>query len=325
MKKFWVNFICSFVPFKGIRHNIRAKLLKKNNSLDCAILQSKLDICLDRLNFLEKLIKTTVCVSDIPPASGVLELVQKSEVAILKRFSEVIKQHKLRWWIDSGTLIGYIRHNGFIPWDDDIDICVMREDYEKLPEILLAEFTSGGFFFTVGDIIRLYYKELHIWVDVFPIDQGGKRASLRGEEYENFVEILNYIKSLSDFNHDKWLHHEAPVSKEYIQTALKLRDEKLVPQKAKDGFLFLGVETSVRNRCLIDYDWVFPLKKSMWMGVEVYIPSHPDYYLTAFYGDYMGWPDNFCAAHGVFSPSIRIDLLQQHQELINNFSLSVEK
>lgn len=319
MKKFLVNLLCAFVPSQSVRHSIRAKLLKKNNSLDYYILQSKLDTCLDRLNFLENLIKATVSVSNFPAASGVLSLVQKSEVAILQHFSMVIKQYKLRWWLDSGTLIGHVRHNGFIPWDDDIDICMMRDDYEKLPEILSKSFATDGFFFRVGEIIRLYYKNLHVWVDIFPIDSGYQEELLKGEEYSNFVKIIDDIKSKTDFDYNKWLNHESPVSQNYLDTAFWQRDNELVPSKVDKGFLFLGVETGVKNRCLFKYDWIFPLKPVNWLGVDTFIPNRTDFYLTAMYGDYLSWPNNFNAAHGAFSAKITTDLLAEHQELISKF------
>lgn len=54
---------------------------------------------------------------------------------LLQEFSRICKENNLKWRVEGGTLLGAIRHNGFIPWDDDVDICMFRDDYEKLLEL----------------------------------------------------------------------------------------------------------------------------------------------------------------------------------------------
>jgi lipopolysaccharide cholinephosphotransferase len=60
-----------------------------------------------------------------------LHRLQKIELMILKDFMALCEKHQLTWFSFAGTAIGAIRHKGFIPWDDDIDVCLPREDYEK--------------------------------------------------------------------------------------------------------------------------------------------------------------------------------------------------
>ncbi|MBQ9659242.1 MAG: LicD family protein [Clostridia bacterium] len=61
-----------------------------------------------------------------------LRKLQLKELDILKSVIEVCNKRNLKYYIVGGTLIGAIRHGGFIPWDDDMDIAMPREDYEKL-------------------------------------------------------------------------------------------------------------------------------------------------------------------------------------------------
>ena len=313
MRNFFVKLICCFIPSRDKRRKIRKKLLA--SSLD-----AKLDICIQKINFLEQLIKTTVDISNIPPAKGNINLIQEASLAILLRFSKAIKSYDLHWWLDSGTLLGAIRHKGFIPWDDDVDIAMLREDYEKLPDILEKEFNGDGFFFQIGEIIRLYYKELHVWVDIFPMDRGSTENPLTNEEYYKFINVLNFIKQQTDFDHKKWLKHEAPVSKEYLKKCYEIRDEKLVPKKHPKGFIFYGVEVGTNDRTLFSHDWIFPLKSIEWLGIKTFIPNESDKYLRSIYGNYMSWPNDFASDHGTsFNRKIEINQLQDYQELIEQY------
>lgn len=113
------------------------------------------------------------------------------ELDLLAKFTDVCERHGLKYFADAGTLLGAVRHKGFIPWDDDVDVIMPREDYDKLFEIAAQEFqypyffqntmTENGFFrthaqlrnsSTTGFIEIDSKKDINrgIFLDIFPLD-----------------------------------------------------------------------------------------------------------------------------------------------------------
>ena len=73
------------------------------------------------------------------PEGSLLRRQQMRMLDILIEVDKICKKHDIRYWLSSGTLIGAVRHNGFIPWDDDLDIEMMRSDYLRLMKVLPSE------------------------------------------------------------------------------------------------------------------------------------------------------------------------------------------
>ena len=71
--------------------------------------------------------------------SPLMKKVWAVQLDLLAEFARVCEKHNLRWWMDAGTLLGAVRHKGFIPWDDDVDVMMMRKDYETFCEISQRE------------------------------------------------------------------------------------------------------------------------------------------------------------------------------------------
>ncbi|WP_022749837.1 LicD family protein [Lachnobacterium bovis] len=74
-----------------------------------------------------------------------------NELDVLEKIDEICKKYDIKYFADAGTLLGAVRHNGFIPWDDDIDICMFRDDFERFMEIAEKELPKD---YTIHDYKR---------------------------------------------------------------------------------------------------------------------------------------------------------------------------
>lgn len=84
-----------------------------------------------------------------------LEEVHERELKMMKLFIKLCEQYNLRYYMAGGTLLGAVRHKGFIPWDDDIDLLMPRPDYDKLQEIVRKQPLMPRYSFNSSDLGNL--------------------------------------------------------------------------------------------------------------------------------------------------------------------------
>lgn len=88
---------------------------------------------------------------------SVLDRLHKAEMVILKDFIAICEKYDISYFAIAGTAIGAVRHQGFIPWDDDIDIAMLREDYEKFVKVAPNEF-NGKYEMMAPELEKKYYN-----------------------------------------------------------------------------------------------------------------------------------------------------------------------
>lgn len=120
-----------------------------------------------------------------------LKEIQNEELKIMKEFIKICNKKSLKYYLNGGTLLGAVRHKGFIPWDDDIDLFMPRPDYNKLLDLIRnkkvllddnLEFTSKELNNNFAPFLKLVNKSIvlnienkekldkYLWIDIFPLD-----------------------------------------------------------------------------------------------------------------------------------------------------------
>lgn len=136
------------------------------------------------------------------------------ELDLLNEFSKVCEKHNLKWFVHAGTMLGAIRHKGFIPWDDDIDVVMPRKDFEKLNLLGIQEFRHPYFYqteetdrFFCRNYARLrnsnttaiqeweksfkYPYNQGVFIDIFPMDNIPDDESDRTEYFARLTVLNN--------------------------------------------------------------------------------------------------------------------------------------
>lgn len=245
---------------------------------------------------------------------GKLKAVQEILLAYLLEVDRICRKYKIRYFLAGGTLLGAVRHHGFIPWDDDADIMMLREDYDRFLEVAQQELPQGVFLQTEKTDpehhqpftkIRMdntlfatefssRFKKMHngIFVDVLAHD---KTADSRlGQKVHLFTTLLT--RSMV-FN--KWKGAAVPgnVILSAAATAVKhilpmrtlewiMKKNFLWFQNSRSRYLYDGMGMNVR-RGAFPKKWLDETVELEFEGYKFPVPKEYDAYLTWLYGDYM--------------------------------------
>lgn len=266
------------------------------NNLFCKYTNKRLEELNKKLSCIEKGL-----LFSMPCANGKLRTVQLQANNLLIILSEICKEHNLSFWIQGGTLLGAIRHQGFIPWDDDIDCGMPREDLKKLHKILAknssVEYVECYHFVEKWNLycrmpkIR-FKKDPTVFVDIFPYDFIATEDEK--QYWHNFLnmreQLSKDLKSLGFDNLDCEIN-----DKKRLNDAKKII-EKYIPQKIKRDkctHIIWGIENLPSNFCRIyKYSDIFPNNFLIFENNVYPVPNNYDSYVKRQYGNIWAIPDN---------------------------------
>ena len=213
----------------------------------------------------------------------VLRQAQLVMLRMLKIIDYICRKHDISYWMCSGTLLGAVRHKGFIPWDDDLDICMIREDYERFVEIAVNEFDEEC--------------EKGLFIDIFPMDRYHKQKL--PFMFEKMVKVYNTFicKSLDaiyfkDESIDKKiLAFFHPVFHKLVLQYMKFAKKLIDKNRGLGTDCRLGHGFDTLWKRYLRFDDIFPVVEIDFEDSKFFAPHRPDVYLTTLYGpNYMTPP-----------------------------------
>lgn len=198
-------------------------------------------------------------------SAGPVYETQKGSDFLLRKLKELCDKLGIHFWLYSGTLLGAMRHNGFIPWDDDIDVGIMRNDLHKLINYLKDDdYFAIEILYNTEWADRVYkfkFKNTYypVYVDLFPFDY------CNGEP----AKIWYWFRKLKARMVQEFLDYEKQSGNEYRQlfniSEGGLNDiNALFDKYYKEGEKLLGLTTENTGKIIYGYDTVFLID---WMQV----------------------------------------------------------
>lgn len=236
-----------------------------------------------------------------------------------KRMTDFLDENGIEYFISSGTLIGAMRHKGFVPWDDDFDTGVLRKDFEKVKKILkdnFEEIDNSEVSISKNNRLKIIDKALR--------KSTGKILFFHGIEYIQLYQgkNINDCVSMDIFSHDyyrddyTWEEHREYLKKirakrieldlfpkiiEYLDNEIKNNSDIV----EKSNKIYYGIDNLggyiVTPTAFMREDTIYPRKKMVFEGYEFYAPNSPEGYTEVQYKDFMSFPKEIPLGHDGFN------------------------
>lgn len=220
-----------------------------------------------------------------------LRIMQECDAIQLALLGKIFKKHGLEWWMDYGSLLGAVRHKGFIPWDDDMDIGMRREDVKKAYGVLKEELEPYGFevYANNGGTLGVGYKhsQTGVWCDICPVD----------DRY--LTEPIEESKKQLRDQAEKYRSESRRLKHKMTSEKRKTLIEKYLPQTLSDGkHVLFCPEFGVTVGRIFEETVIYPLSTVSFEGYEFPAPCKAEEYLKGIFGDYMSFPTWGVLHHG---------------------------
>ena len=248
----------------------------------------------------EKYLNTFVDIRLAPKATGQLRKMQLLELHLMKELRRFCDEIGVKYWLRGGTALGAYRHKGFIPWDDDVDLGMMREDFDKLKDYInnnsnTYEITSFYNTNALSKVMKFTFKNVEggVFVDIFTFDWCSydnpdnfwAKWLKDKKELQEKLKCLNVgtrayakdippelLKKIEDINNEYKNRYMNSPHKTAICSAIEQIDDR-------------------GHKRIYPYDMIFPLKQIEFEGEQYYIMNRTEDFLENHYGkNYIQFP-----------------------------------
>ena len=266
------------------------------------------------LHILNTLLQNINIYNLLPCQNSFLREYQLKTVHFCKNLCDIFTENNLQYFITSGTLIGYLRHKGFIPWDDDMDLGMMREDYEKLKLLLKERFieidiskimeSKENKLSVFDEYLNKYSNQIlfsithhHIQImrgtsiknflsfDIFPHDFYSETYTIDNIK-KDINEIRKNCNSISNFK-EKYQYVLDKIAKNNNIT--NMSNKIFFGFDSLDSYLFQINQFMTKNT-------IFPLKKIIFENMEFFAPNNMEEYISNQYKNWNQLPNDITIA-----------------------------
>lgn len=241
------------------------------------------------------------------PDGSDLRRAQLEMLEMLSFLDRICAEHNLSYWLSSGTLIGAMRHGGFLPWDDDVDVAMTRQDAEKLRKIMGKKVYDGyiimhstltdpdyvrsgwltlrslksGYILDESKHIRQKYQGLQ--VDIFEVEQGLPYHAKTPVNMLNKYLIEGYLSKKKNGRFRRMVARLAHRFADYVVIPVS----RLFRTRNTDYNYALGVPFRMNQPA----DNIFPVRRVYFEGRQFNVPNKAEDYLTRVFGDWQHVPE----------------------------------
>lgn len=199
--------------------------------------------------------------------TGAMKRAWAAQLEVLAEIDKVCKKHNIRWFADCGTLLGAIRHGGYIPWDDDMDICMLRPDYIKFNQVAEQELPK--------DFVVLNMHKEELYLEYMTRVTNGHRLNFAPDYLEKYhdcpyatgidIFVLDYVAEDAEEERER-----KALASLIMAASDEIKEDNSNVEEYKD------VLNQIEELCLVEFDYTQCIRQQLFQAGEKIFSLYAD-------------------------------------------------